>query len=376
MTAKATGMTDSGRQAAKAGKGMRPAGQAPLSPATVRALDEAGLDPADVVRVVRAALDEDFRYGPDVTSAATVAGRRVTAEVVAREAGVAAGLPVALAVFDLLTGSAADGAPGTADRFPGTADGVPAAVADTTWDTSGPYGGTLYPTSLAGGVREAGPRATVTMLVADGTAVVPEDAVLRVAGDAVAVLGAERTMLNLVTHLSGIATATRRFADALAGTGAVVRDTRKTLPGLRSLQKYAVRCGGGENHRMALGDAALIKDNHVAAAGGVAAAVHAVRAAARPGLVIEVECDSVAQVREALEAGARFILLDNMPVPTLREAVAVARAYDGVRLEASGRLQVANAREVASTGVDYLSVGGLTHSSRALDLGLDYLGAN
>jgi nicotinate-nucleotide pyrophosphorylase (carboxylating) len=183
-------------------------------------------------------------------------------------------------------------------------------------------------------------------------------------------------MLNLVTHLSGIASATREWADALAGTGTVVRDTRKTLPGLRSLQKYAVRCGGGENHRMALGDAALIKDNHVAAAGGVAAAVRAVRAAARPGLVIEAECDSVAQVGEALEAGARFILLDNMPVPTLREAVAVARAYDGVRLEASGRLRVANAREVASTGVDYLSVGSLTHSSRALDLGLDYSGAS
>jgi nicotinate-nucleotide pyrophosphorylase (carboxylating) len=203
--------------------------------------------------------------------------------------------------------------------------------------------------------------------------------VLRVSGDALAVLGAERTLLNFVTHLSGIASATRVWADALAGTGSVVRDTRKTLPGLRSLQKYAVRRGGGENHRMALGDAALIKDNHVAAAGGVAAAVRAVRAAAEStpagaGLVIEVECDSVAQVREALEAGARFILLDNMPVPTLREAVAVARAYDGVRLEASGRLQPANAREVASTGVDYLSVGGLTHSSRALDLGLDYTG--
>jgi nicotinate-nucleotide pyrophosphorylase (carboxylating) len=293
----------------------------------MRALDEAGLDPADVVRVVRAALDEDFRYGPDVTSAATVAGRTLTADVVAREAGVVAGLPVALAVFDLL-----------ADYL-------------------------------------GGPPAAGTVLVADGTRVVPGDAVLRVAGDAVVVLGAERTMLNLVTHLSGIASATREWTDALAGTGAVVRDTRKTLPGLRSLQKYAVRCGGGENHRMALGDAALIKDNHVAAAGGVGAAVRAVRAAARPGLVIEAECDSVAQVGEALEAGARFILLDNMPVPTLREAVALARAYDGVRLEASGRLQVANAREVASTGVDYLSVGSLTHSSRALDLGLDYSGA-
>jgi len=289
--------------------------------------------------------------------------------VVAREAGVVAGLPVALAVFDLLAdylgGAAGDASAG--DASAGDAS-------EMTGDTSGPYGGTLYPTSLAAGPHGAWPRATVTALVADGTRVVPGDAVLRVSGDAVAVLGAERTILNFVTHLSGIASATREWADALAGTGAVVRDTRKTLPGLRSVEKYAVRCGGGENHRMALGDAALVKDNHVAAAGGVAAAVRAVRAAARPGLVIEVECDSVDQVREALEAGARFILLDNMPVPTLREAVAVARAYDGVRLEASGRLRVANAREVASTGVDYLSVGSLTHSSRALDLGLDYGG--
>jgi nicotinate-nucleotide pyrophosphorylase (carboxylating) len=269
-----------------------------------------------------------------VTSAATVAGRTVTADVVAREAGVIAGLPVALAVFDLL-----------ADY-------------------------------LGGGTGKArGPVPAVTVLVADGARVTPGDAVLRVSGDAVAVLGAERTMLNFVTHLSGIASATRQWADAVAGTGAVVRDTRKTLPGLRGLQKYAVRCGGGENHRMGLGDAALVKDNHVAAAGGVTAAVRAVRAAARPGLVIEVECDSVAQVREALTAGARFLLLDNMPVPALREAVAVARAHDGVRLEASGGLRLANAREVASAGVDYLSVGGLTHSSLALDLGLDYSGA-
>ena len=332
-----------------------------LAPGTVRALAEAGLDVSDVVRVVRTALDEDFGYGADVTSAATVAGRTVTADVVAREAGVVAGLPVALAVFDLL-----------ADYLGGAA-GDPS---EMTRDTSGPYGGTLYPISLAASPHGAGPQATVTALVADGTRVVPGDAVLRVSGDAVVVLGAERTILNFVTHLSGIASATREWADALAGTGAVVRDTRKTLPGLRSLEKYAVRCGGGENHRMALGDAALVKDNHVAAAGGVATAVRAVRAAARPGLVIEAECDSVAQVREALAAGARFILLDNMPVPALREAVAAARAYDGVRLEASGGLRLANAREVASTGVDYLSVGSLTHSSSALDLGLDYSGAS
>jgi nicotinate-nucleotide pyrophosphorylase (carboxylating) len=327
-------VTGAAGSAANAGNGT-PAG---LAPETARALEKAGLEVSDAVRVVRAALDEDFRYGADVTSTATVAGRTVTAEVVARETGVLAGGPVALAVFDLL-----------AEYVSGGADNVGASAA-------------------ANGAVSA------TVLMKDGTPVKAGDAVLRVSGDAVAVLGAERTMLNFLTHLSGIASATRAWADAVAGTGAVVRDTRKTLPGLRLLQKYAVRCGGGENHRMGLGDAALVKDNHVAAAGGVTAAVHAVRAAARPGLVIEVECDSVAQVREALEAGARFILLDNMPVPTLREAVAVARSYDGVRLEASGGLRLGNAREVAETGVDYLAVGGLTHSSPVLDLGLDYSG--
>ncbi len=222
-----------------------------------------------------------------------------------------------------------------------------------------------------------------TVLVPDGERIGAGDAVLRVSGPAPAVLGAERTMLNFLTHLSGIATATRAWADAIEGTGAVVRDTRKTTPGLRVLDKYAVRCGGGRNHRMGLGDAALVKDNHVAAAGGVAAAVTAVRAAAAArsgsagsaagaGLVVEVECDSVAQVREALDAGAHFLLLDNMPLGSLREAVAVARDYYGVRLEASGGLRLENAREVAQTGVDYLAVGALTHSSRALDLGLDY----
>ncbi len=304
-----------------------------LSAGTLATLRAAGLVPADVARVVRAALDEDFRYGADLTSTATVAGRTVTADVIAREAGVLAGVPVALAVFDLLP----------------------------------EYLGVLPDAS-----RSAGWTVTATALIPDGARVVPGHAVLRVSGDAIAVLGAERTMLNFLTHLSGVASATRAWVDAVAGTGAVIRDTRKTLPGLRVLEKYAVRCGGGENHRMGLGDAALVKDNHVAAAGGIGAAVHAVRIAARPGLEIEVECDSVGQVREALQAGARFILLDNMPVPALRQAVAAARAYDGVRLEASGGLQLGIARAVAATGVDYLAVGGLTHSSRALDLGLDY----
>ena len=296
-----------------------------MTPETVAALQRAGLDADEVERVVRAALDEDFRYGPDVTSEATVAGRALTADVVAREPGVLAGVPVALAVLDLLAEreNAGDGQIGR------------------------------------------------TVLIADGARIGPGDAVLRVSGPATAVLGAERTLLNFLTHLSGIATATRAWVDAVAGTGAVIRDTRKTTPGLRELEKYAVRCGGGENHRMGLGDAALIKDNHVAAAGGVAKAVAAVCSAA-PGVPLEVECDGVSQVREALAAGARFLLLDNMPAGELQLAVAEARRYAGVRLEASGGLRLATAREVAATGVDYLSVGALTHSSRALDLGLDF----
>jgi nicotinate-nucleotide pyrophosphorylase (carboxylating) len=179
-------------------------------------------------------------------------------------------------------------------------------------------------------------------------------------------------LLNFLTHLSGIATATRAWADALSGTGCAVRDTRKTTPGLRQLEKYAVRCGGGQNHRMGLGDAALIKDNHVAAAGGIAAAIRAVRAAT-PGLPLEVECDSLAQVGEALEAGAGLILLDNMGLAELRAAAAMAGRYPSVRLEASGGLRLEGAGAVAQTGVDFVAVGALTHSSAALDLGLDLL---
>jgi nicotinate-nucleotide pyrophosphorylase (carboxylating) len=202
--------------------------------------------------------------------------------------------------------------------------------------------------------------------------------VLRIRGPLRELLGAERTLLNVLTHLSGIATATRAWADALAGTGCAVRDTRKTTPGLRQLEKYAVRCGGGVNHRMGLGDAALIKDNHVAAAGGVAAAITAVRAAA-PGLPLEVECDTLGQVREALDAGARLILLDNMGLAGLRAAARLRAAaslggrYPAARLEASGGLRLEDARAVAATGVDFVAVGALTHSSPALDLGLDLL---
>jgi nicotinate-nucleotide pyrophosphorylase (carboxylating) len=275
------------------------------------------LDPVEVDRVVRAALEEDFRYGPDVTSRAVVPdGTAGVADVVARAAGVVAGLPVAAAVAE-----------------------------------------------IAG----AG---TLTVLLPDGSRVSAGDVVATVKGPLRELLGAERTLLNFLTHLSGIATATRAWVDAVAGTGAAIRDTRKTLPGLRVLEKYAVRCGGGVNHRMGLGDAALIKDNHVAAAGSVAAAYRAVRSVA-PGIAVEVECDTLDQVEEALAAGAMLILLDNMPPADMRRAVSMARAYPDTRLEASGGLRLKNAREVALTGVHYLSVGALTHSSPALDLALD-----
>jgi nicotinate-nucleotide pyrophosphorylase (carboxylating) len=183
-----------------------------------------------------------------------------------------------------------------------------------------------------------------------------------------ALLTAERTALNLLCHLSGVATLTARWADAIAGTGAAVRDTRKTTPGLRALEKYAVRCGGGVNHRMALSDAALVKDNHVVAAGGVREAFDAVRAM-WPGLPVEVEVDSLDQLDAVLDAGADLVLLDNFDVPQTRQAV--ARTAGRARLESSGGLSLDVARAYAETGVDYLAVGALTHSAPVLDIGLD-----
>jgi nicotinate-nucleotide pyrophosphorylase (carboxylating) len=183
-------------------------------------------------------------------------------------------------------------------------------------------------------------------------------------------LVAERTVLNFMTHLSGVATATNTWVRAIEGTGCQVRDTRKTLPGLRQLEKYAVRCGGGVNHRMGLGDAALIKDNHVAATGSIAGAVADVRRS-RPDVVLEVECDTLDQVREALQAGCDLILLDNMGIEDIHKAVELAAPRPAVRLEASGGITLDNVRAIAETGVDYVAVGALTHSARALDLGLD-----
>ncbi|NIH87884.1 carboxylating nicotinate-nucleotide diphosphorylase [Amycolatopsis granulosa] len=278
------------------------------------------LDQDDVRRVVETALAEDLRYGPDATTAATVpAGATATAEITPRVDGTLAGVPVALAVFDAVLGSGY-------------------AVLDRTED----------------GIR----------LVAGTPALV-------VRGPVRGLLTAERTALNLLCHLSGVATATAAWVSAVDGTGCGIRDSRKTLPGLRLLQKYAVRCGGGVNHRMGLGDAVLIKDNHVVAAGSVTAALAAAREHA-PELPCEVEVDTLEQLDEALAAGADEILLDNFTPDQCAEAV---RRKDELspktRLEASGGLRLANARPYAETGVDYLSVGGLTHSSPALDLGMD-----
>jgi nicotinate-nucleotide pyrophosphorylase (carboxylating) len=213
------------------------------------------------------------------------------------------------------------------------------------------------------------PGATLVAGAADGDRVARGDVLLTVSGPVRALLAAERSALNIASRASGIATHTRAWADAVAGTGAVVLDTRKTTPGLRPLEKYAVRCGGGANKRMGLYDVAMVKDNHVAAAGSVSAAVAAVRERA-PRVTVQVECDTLEQVAEAVAAGADFLLLDNMPPAVLREAVALVGDQD-VELEATGGLTLAVAREVADTGVDYLSVGALTHSSPILDLALD-----
>jgi len=291
-----------------------------LPAGTAADLRAARLDPGEVRRIVLSALAEDLRYGPDVTTEATVpADAAAVAEITPRAAGVLAGAPVARAVFDLVLGAGYEV------------------------------------------LAEAG----------DGSPLAPGRPAMIVRGPVRGLLTAERTALNFVCHLSGIATATARWVAAVAGTGAVVRDSRKTLPGLRELEKYAVRCGGGVNHRMGLGDSVLIKDNHVEAAGSVTAAIAAVRARA-PGLHCEVEVDDLGQLAEALRAGAAEVLLDNFTPGQCAQAVAMARETGtATRLEASGGLTLDTARAYAETGVDYLAVGALTHSAPFLDVGLD-----
>jgi nicotinate-nucleotide pyrophosphorylase (carboxylating) len=271
----------------------------------------------DYVDVVRRALDEDRGAAGDVTTLATVPAAAVgSGRLVARQSGVVAGLNVAAAAFDI---------------------------------------------AGSGGLR-------FDPATRDGARVRPGETLATVSGPLAALLTAERTALNFLGHLSGVATLTRRWVDAVAGTGARIRDTRKTMPGLRALEKYAVVCGGGVNHRMSLSDAALVKDNHVIAAGGVVPAFEAVRAR-YPGLPVEIEVDTLDQAREVIAAGADLVLLDNMSVADMRAVVAYSAGR--ARLEASGGLSLENAREVAETGVDYLAVGALTHSAPVLDIGLD-----
>jgi nicotinate-nucleotide pyrophosphorylase (carboxylating) len=277
---------------------------------------------AEARATISRALDEDLRYGPDITTLATVsADAQTTAGLVTRSQGVAAGIDIALLVLDDVLGP--DGY-----RVLGRAD--------------------------------------------DGDVLMPGEALLTVESETRGLLTAERTMLNLLCHLSGIATATAEWVAAVEGSKARIRDTRKTLPGLRALQKYAVRVGGGVNHRMGLGDAALIKDNHVAAAGSVVAALRAVRAAA-PDLPCEVEVDSLEQLDQVLAEDVQLILLDNFAVWETQIAVQRrdTRAPD-VQLESSGGLSLDSAAAYASTGVDFLAVGALTHSVRVLDIGLDF----
>ena len=270
---------------------------------------------------IRRGLDEDLCYGPDATTLATVPGDAVaTAAMVPREPGVVAGVDVAVLVLDEVLG--------------------------------------------AGGYE-------VVHRLEDGTPLQPGEALLTVRAPTRGLLTAERTMLNLTCHLSGIATATAAWVAAVEGTRAQIRDTRKTLPGLRLLQKYAVRVGGRVNHRLGLGDAALIKDNHVVAAGSVVEALRAVRAAA-PGLPCEVEVDSLAQLDAVLAEKPELVLLDNFAV--WQTQIAVQRRDSrapAVLLESSGGLGLDTAATYAATGVDYLAVGALTHSVRVLDIGLD-----
>lgn len=287
------------------------------------------LDAKWLARLVEATLDEDLGGSPgrDVTTQATISPDAVVrGDVVVRAPGVLAGIGIVREVTDQV------------------ASRLGLAVPD------------------------------VTVLAADGDRVRAGDVVASVVGPGHVVLIAERTLLNLMSRASGIATHTRRWADALEGTGARVLDTRKTTPGLRELEKYAVRCGGGTNKRFGLFDCAMVKDNHIVAAGSVRGAIEAIQQRF-PGVPIQVEVEGRDQAMDAIEAGVRFLMLDNMKPDAMRALVAEVRSLEPtvgrVRLEATGGLTLENAREVALTGVDFMSVGGLTHSSPIVDIAID-----
>jgi nicotinate-nucleotide pyrophosphorylase (carboxylating) len=276
------------------------------------------LDELEIRHLVRDALEEDQAFKDVTTIATVVSDRRARATLMARQTGVVAGVPFALEAFRLLD-----------------------------------------------------PSVTIRVDVDDGTRVSAGQAVFYISGHARGMLSAERVALNFMQRLSGIATLTRSFVDAVAGTKARILDTRKTTPGWRALEKYAVRAGGGLNHRMDLASAVLIKDNHLAAVeDDIALAVRRAREIAPPGAKVEVECERVDQVDRAMEAGADIIMLDNMPIDMLRDCV--QRVGRRAILEASGGVSLTTARAIAETGVDWISVGALTHSAPALDLALDF----
>ncbi|WOF73156.1 carboxylating nicotinate-nucleotide diphosphorylase [Parvibaculaceae bacterium PLY_AMNH_Bact1] len=267
---------------------------------------------------VRAALAEDLGDAGDITSQSTVpADTRSQVVLRAREHGCIAGLDAARAAF-----------------------------------------------------REMDPGLRISVQAPDGSVVSPGDVIAAIEGNARAIVTGERVALNFLGHLSGIATATRHFVDAVAGTDTRICCTRKTTPGLRAFEKYAVRAGGGVNHRFGLYDAILIKDNHIAMAGGIAEAIRGARAKAGHMVRIEIEVDTLDQLKEALDIGVEAVLLDNMPPDVLREAVAINQGQ--AALEASGGITLDTAASVAATGVDYISVGWITHSAPCLDIGLDY----
>lgn len=287
------------------------------------------LDREWLARTVAVALEEDLGGNPgrDVTTQATIGREAVVhGDFVAREQGVVAGIEIIAEVCEQVSG------------------------------------------------RLGLPMPRIELRAADRDRVTPGTAIASIEGAGHVVLIAERTVLNLMSRASGVATHTRRWADALEGTGARVLDTRKTTPGLRELDKYAVRCGGGTNKRFGLYDCGMVKDNHIVAAGSVGAAIEAIRVAF-PDVPVQVEVESRAQAIEALDAGVRFLMLDNMAPSAMAELIGELRGrgaeYGDVRFEATGGLTLENARSVAASGVDFMSVGALTHSSAILDIALD-----
>jgi nicotinate-nucleotide pyrophosphorylase (carboxylating) len=288
-----------------------------ISASLVNELEAQRLDISEIENLIARAFAEDIKDGDDKTTIATIAESQVsTARMRARKGGVVAGVHLAGAVFENV------------------------------------------------GLTQ------IKYFKRCGDAVDAGETILEVTGNTRNILRSERIALNFISHLSGIATLTKKWVDEIAGTGAVIRDTRKTTPGLRQLEKFAVRMGGGENHRMNLSDGAIIKDNHIAAAGSITEAIAKVRNAF-PGMPVEVEVDSLEQLKESLQSNPEIVLLDNMSIEMTKAAVELTKNTKTL-LESSGGLALTNVRSYAETGVDYLAIGALTHSAPILDIGLDF----